>query len=369
MPIRTRLFLVAWCVLTLLQSAHADSEPGLADETMVVVQSPWVSPADTRYATNATLRSRYVIEYKVRTAGVVTSILSPGDTFAMGDSLVTQANPQLQLSLERNEFQALELKAERDITQLEVDKLDALVNSNTVSALEADTRRLSLFRAQARLDAQHMEVKRLQQLLTDMKTRAVRPGRVIEQHTNLGEYVEEGASLVTTVDMSAAQYWITLPFKEAADLNTASYITEAENELVLKIAALIPSGKATITAVTEEFDASRLPLGHLATKPVTAHLFNQEQLSWFHRDAVIEGESTRQVKVVDEKKRVVIRPIEIKAQAGQFVGVAGSFADGEKVLLRGMDAVNPGDAFRIIENRSDSLREEFSRLRPQLVAP
>ncbi|MEM0952611.1 MAG: HlyD family efflux transporter periplasmic adaptor subunit [Pseudomonadota bacterium] len=331
-------------------------------DTAVVVHRPWLAPSEKQYRTNATLKSRYLIEYKARSDGTVTSILSVGRRFSVGDTLADQKNELLQLSMQRNESLAQELEAERDIAKLDVDNLEALVRSNTVSAQEAKTRRLALRRSQARLDAQHLGVKRMQQSLADLTTVAVRQGTVIERHTNIGEYLETGEPLLTAVDMSAAQYWLTLPLKEAEELAADSFVTAGPGQRPLRVETVIPTGRASVTLVTAEHDASDLNIGHLAVRPVILHFAPQEQVSWLHRDAIANYKGVYRVAVIDADQNVTFRQVEPRAQKGPFTGVTGEFDEGDRVLIRGELSADQDQPIRIAEDLTETLKAQFASL-------
>ncbi|MEM6817690.1 MAG: HlyD family efflux transporter periplasmic adaptor subunit [Pseudomonadota bacterium] len=331
-------------------------------ESIVVVQSPFLSPVTTPYETNATLRSVHRIEYRAESPGTVHKILPPGQTFTPDSAIVVQVNPLTEVELQRSESVARELEADRDIAQLDVDDLDALLRANTVSEREANARRLRLKRAEARLETQRLEVKRLRQSVNDLTTYSARAGTIVEQQSNVGEFVGLGEPLVTAVDMSAVQYWITVPLSEAQLLNDESYITEIETGRNHTIEAIVPAGATTITIMTRAFDASNRPLGHLANSTVSIHFNRTDALIWFHRDAIIRGPSGYGIHVVGADNKTTKRSIEIKQRLGSFVGISAGIADGERVVLRGMEALNAGDTVRVAEDRTESLALDFQRL-------
>lgn len=329
-------------------------------EPSVVVQTPWTAPFEYQYHTVGTLKSRYVIEYKVQTDGRVESVLTPGTNIAAGDTLVRQSDPLKQLALERSELVSLELAASRDLAQLQVDNLDVLVRSNNVSSQEAQAHRLKLVKAQAALNAQRSQAKQLLQSLAFLVTQAVRPGIVVEQHANIGEFVEKGDSLLTTIDMSAVQYWVTLPLEQAAQVNEHTRVTPIFDEKALPIAAVIPSGKTSVSLLTSVFDVSHRPIGHLATQAVVVTFRADEPLQWFHRDGIVDSGGVSQVKVIDSQGQVVERSVVIAAEKGEFIGVAGQLHMGDKIILRGMDGLSIGSEVHIKADRTRDLRKQFA---------
>ncbi|MCV2884821.1 hypothetical protein OE749_08945 [Aestuariibacter sp. AA17] len=330
----------------------------LAD-TSVVVQSPWTASYEKQYRTVATVKSRYVIQYAAQVEGKVSEIYALGDVVTIGDALVRQSDPLQQLELERAESLVSSLTASLDISELEVEHLDALVRSNSVSTQQAKILRLTLDKARADLAVQQNQAKQLRQSLTFLTTQAVKPGTVIEQHVNIGEFVEKGDALLTTVDMSAVQYWLTLPLELAGLVDENTRIETLTGDMSLPIASVIPTGKTSVSILSTLVDMTDRAVGHLATQEVVVTMYNEQPLQWFHRDGVIDRNGITQVRVVDSQARAAYRTIDIAAEKGQFVGVAGQLHSGDKIILRGMMDIKPESGLRIDSDRTVELKKQF----------
>lgn len=337
--------ILSWLLLLCVFSAAAD--------TSVVVQRAWTTSLEYEYKTVAMLKSRYVIEYAAQADGKITDILSPGHKIAISDQLVQQSDPIKLLELEHAESVLLELIASRDLAKLQLGLHDAPAH------------RLKLRMAQAALEAQQIKLKQLRQALVLLSTQAVRPGVVVEQHTNVGEFVEKGDALLTTIDMSEVQYWLTLPLAQATQVNEHTRVVTLSGELSLPIAAVVPSGKTSVSLLTSVFDMSDRAIGHLASQPVIVKLRDDTPLQWFHRDSVIENNGVNQVKVINSQGRVVSRTIVIAAQKGQFVGVAGQLNSNEKIILRGMNGLKSSDQVSIDSDRTIELKKQFASIDEQ----
>ena len=247
------------------------------------------------------------------------------------------------------------LFAQTAISESEV--LDARSASNVDNSVY-ESAKDSLKAAESRLEL-------LAVRLDDLEIRAPFDGRVVERHTELGEWVDAGSHVVTLVSSGEVEAWLQVPERFAASVR-------GEN-IPVTIKATGQTVTSTALTVIPEAEASTRTLQVVVTLPnpgsalipglsVSAELpvTTLEERLAVPVNAVVQGYAGPGIFVPLEKEGsdlpVARRiPVEVLFQDNQFVYLrAEGLKKGDQVVVEGNERLFPFQPLNIVERESET---------------
>jgi multidrug efflux pump subunit AcrA (membrane-fusion protein) len=222
---------------------------------------------------------------------------------------------------------------------------------------EAGPREERVAQAEARLEAQQAEVARLEDELARHTIRAPFAGYVVKEHTEMGEWLGEGAAVA-----------------ELVALDEVDVVAQVVEDYVLGVKVGMPAA-VTIGAVPgRDFDGSvsaivpgadmrarTFPVKVRVSNPregdvpllkagmyATVHLpvGGTEKAVLVPKDALVLGGQSPMVYVVMDGKAVPV-PVETGIALDGLIQVKGGVSGGQKVVVRGNERLRPGQPVKI----------------------
>lgn len=265
----------------------------------------------------------------------------------------------LRLQLDEARAALEEIREKHRQAKLDLERARQLVEKDAVTEKAFDaavtaekTLSFQIPQAQARIDILEADI--------DKKTvTAPFDGQVVHEHTEVGQWVPRGGPVATLVDLSSVYVRVNVPERYVR-------FVEVGREVDVRFPAVRDEAfKGRVVSVSGEGDPAA------RTFPVRVEVPNEESLLRagmsarvetpagvardvlvIPKDAVLmQGESTY-VFVVAEG-RALRRPVRLGAASGQTVEVTSGLEAGEKVVVRGNERLQPGNAVRVVGNATE----------------
>ena len=331
------LVVMAWFGWKALRDAKPDGEGGRGGggrpPSPVVVRPAAGKEIVETLSVTGTLRAVRRADVAARESSAVDELLvDEGDTVESG-AVLARLDPR-RLTAQIQEASAALTSARADLAQREAEKQRAEQDKKMMEGLwderaVAEREYLDSLRgmkvAEARVNAASEMIEAAQQRLDlfelrkdDLEVRAPFDGRVLALHTEIGEWLSEGAAVVTLVSTGEIEAWLELPERHARLLRETSP-TRVEIE---------------VTGVAERIQADQFRVipevdGRSRRFTVVAHLPDPE-------NRLTAGSSvTARVPLGEPAQRVVVPSDAIlTGYAGPYVFVPDSSGEGPPIAKR-----------------------------------
>jgi RND family efflux transporter MFP subunit len=231
----------------------------------------------------------------------------------------------------------------------EVARIQSLANKNLSSQNDLDRSVLNRDIAFGELSEAQARLSQVNQNIDDASLKAPFDGLVTHRLSNIGEYVNSGTAIINLVETAQ------LEVSAFAPLPTYQYLKEAS---VLAIESPLGTGNARIKALIPVADSRshlmeiRLdmtdfdwPVG--LTLKVAVTNGKQQDVLAVPRDAlVLRREGVSIFKVAADNTAQQVR-VTLGIGAGELVQIIGDLEAGDRVIIRGAERLNDGQAVKV----------------------
>ncbi len=335
-----------------IQSWAQDAGQQQAPASPVVVET---AQRDTFSATlwvSGTVISQNDARIAAETDGRITWVAAVGSRIEKNQAIARIDAADLKLDLADSVAQLDGLKSQLKFQDSALQRLQQLAERNNVSATQLDE-------AQAQRDMTRQGIKRAEISIAQIKRRisqtqvlAPFPGVVAERLVQLGEFVSRGDQVARLVDTDHRE------IRAQAPLSVAGWIREGmevsvqhrQHESLSPVVHVIPVGDER-SRMFEVRVAAENPAWIIGS-PVRIALPNSEprELVAIPRDALVLRGSNIFVMRVNKENTVEKVPVETGIGLGGFVEVIGKLNQGDRVVTRGGERLQPGQAVTITDS-------------------
>ncbi len=332
--------------------AWAQGAPGQPPAAPVEVES---AQRDTFSATlwvSGTVISKNDARIGAETDGRITWVAEVGSRFAQGEAIAKIDSADLVLELADSEAQLASLESQLKYQRANLERLQQLQASNNAAANQLDE-------AQAELDMTTQSIKRAEVSIAQIKRRisqtsvvAPFPGVVAARLVQVGEFVNRGTQVARLVDTENRE------IRAQAPLSVAGWIREGmevsiehqQRTSLSPVSRVIPVGDERSRMFEVRIDAS--DPGLIIGSPVRVSLPNSEprELVAIPRDALVLRGNEVFIMRVNNDNTVERVSVETGIGLGGFVEVIGNVEQGDLVITRGGERVQPGQSVTIAES-------------------
>jgi RND family efflux transporter MFP subunit len=307
----------------------------LAPET--VVPGTVVSRNDARLAAEVTGRLLEVAD--------VGTIVASGDVVAViEDTTIRLRKVELQAEVERAEARLKYLESEES-------RYVKLAESNLAAANKLEETRSDRDVSRGDLQVAKSRLAQVEDQLGRTRIRAPFGGVVVERLTMPGERVDTGRNVIRMVDQQ------NLEVIARAPLEYYSYVRPGQ-QLQLTTGSVVASGMVrTVVAVGSEnthqfelrldIESNRFPVGQ--TLRVSVPTAEATEALVVPRDALVLRPEGISVFVLDQDRKAKKISVTTGMGFGQLVAVSGDLMDGDTVIIRGNERLQPGQAVSIMQ--------------------
>ncbi|HUF62928.1 MAG TPA: efflux RND transporter periplasmic adaptor subunit [Verrucomicrobiales bacterium] len=366
------LLLTAWFGWRALRDARP--EGGAANVSVPRPSTVIVQPAverevvETLVATG-TLRAVRRAEVAAREVGAVEALGADEGDLVQADAVIAWLDPrrleaqwqEASAALTAAQAELTQREAEHERTILDEEMMRGLWNEKAVAEREyldsvrelkvAEARenaaREGIEAAQKRLDL--LEVRR-----TDLEVRAPFAGRVVQRHTEIGEWLKEGDPVVTLVSTGEIEAWLQLPERHVEALKQTA--PESVDLRLPGRAEALHADKLTLVPDVDGRSRRFILIAHIpdpenaltpgSSVEASVPLGRPEKRLVVPSDAVLKSYSGDHVFVPEENgqgpplaKRVLVEVL--FERSGVAVLAAGSLRSGDLVIVEGNERLFP----------------------------
>lgn len=329
------VLLVLQVPLTALAEIRIMAKP-LEDVIITVERSVPAEVISLREATVASQLTTTVLEIPLLVGDVVVE-----------DQIISRLDcVDNDLALEQSKAELAELVSIRVLARQQLDRLNKLRKSNNASEEEINQKQAELNTVSARMKGQNIAINIAQRQVDKCLIRSPFSGSVIKIHTELGNFVTPGSSMMTIVDTKNIELSTRVSYSDLDQISTSSELIFVYNDENYPV-----SIRTTLNVVDLTTQSRHMRLTFSADKPLPgAH----GRLKWILDGNIIPASlivsrgNEKGIFIVDESasESPVARFISIpEAKPGQpalvnmesntLIVVDGRFGlvDGDKVLI------------------------------------
>jgi RND family efflux transporter MFP subunit len=272
-----------------------------------------------------------------------------GSRIKKGEAIARIDAQDLQLDLTDSEAQLESLKAQLKYRDSSLQRFKKLTASNNAAAMDLDE-------AQSQLDITRQEIKRAEVAIAQIKRRITQtevlapfPGVVAERLIQTGEFVDRGAQVARLVDTEHREIRAQAPLSVAGWIREGMQISIEHNqrESLSPVNYVIPVGDER-SRMFEIRIAAHDPAWIIGS-PVRIALPNSEprELVAIPRDGLVLRGSNIFVMRVNDDNTVEKVSVETGIGLGGLVEVIGEVSQGDLIITRGGERLQPGQAVTI----------------------
>jgi RND family efflux transporter MFP subunit len=329
-----------------------DAAPPRAPAAPVIVEE---AQRDTFSATlwvSGTVISKNDARIAAETDGRITWVADVGTIIKQGEAIASIDATDLRLDLADSAAQLNSLKSQLKFQNSSLQRLQQLATRNNASATQLDE-------AQSRLDMTRQSIKRAEISIAQIKRRisqtkvlAPFPGVVAERLVQMGEFVNRGAQVARLVDTEHREIRAQAPLTVAGWIREGMEVSVEHQRLesLSPVRHVIPVGdeRSRMFEVRVAADNPAWIIG----SPVRVALPNSEprDLVAISRDALVLRGSDIFIMRVNPDNTVERVSVETGIGLGGFVEVIGNVNQGDRIITRGGERIQPGQAVTISES-------------------
>ncbi len=374
-PVRCRSAMVMLTAV-LVAALATDPRPAVAQEpeaVLVGVEKTRIEPLSQTVPIAGRLVSLRVGDVAARIAGPVEGIrVEVGDPVSEGQVLAVLDNETLQAEVNMSNSELAEAQAEletwvaeKDVALTELRRQEGLRKSAAFSqarfedaqkkAAVADAR---VGRARANVAIKRTNLQRRQIDFEYATIRAPYAGVVVRRYTEVGAYVSKGDRIVRVIADRALEVEADVPFRRLAGLpigRQVDFTLDDGTKHVATVRAILPSEnpltRTRVVRLVPDFSETKRPLAESQAVIVAVPISDDREVVTVHKDAILKRPTGDMVFVIQDDKATP-RPVTVGEAIGGRLEVVSGLKNGEMVVIRGNERIQPGAKVRVEKGSS-----------------
>ncbi len=333
------LTIITILIHTTAWAQEAPPAPVVVDEARAdtFAAALWVS---------GTVISRNDARIAAETDGRITWVAEVGMRIETGEPFATIDDTDLRLELSDNQAQLDSLKAQRHYQENNLERLHLLAANNNAAVNQLDEAESQLEMTIQEIRRAEVAVAQTQRRIDQSRVLAPFPGIVVERLVQAGEFVSRGAQIARLVDTEKRE------IRARAPLTISNYVREGlevsvkhqDHQSLSPVTRVIPVGDER-SRMFEVRIAANDPAWVIGS-PVRVALPNSDprELVAIPRDALVLRGSEMFVLRVTADNRVEKIRVDTGIGLGELVEVIGKLSGGDRVVTRGAERLQAGQA-------------------------
>lgn len=331
---------------------HADAEAQMGGPALVKVAVASVKDIAPMTLVPGTVVSRHDARLSAEVEGRLTSVLDVGTPVERGDPLAAIEDTTLRLL--NTELQAQVTRAEARLRFLEGEerRFARLAEENLAAVTQLEQTRSDRDVARGDLEVAKARLEQNENQLDRTVMRAPFDGIVVERLMKPGEWVTEGSNVVRLVDQQ------NLEVIARAPLDYYPFVQQGD-ALELRAGERLETGHVrSVVAVGDEnthqfelrldVEGRAFPVGQ--TLRVSMPTSDSREVLTVPRDALVLRPEGQSVFVVDDENLARQVSVTVGVGQGDDIEVLGEVAPGDRVVIRGNERLQQGQAVDIMDS-------------------
>ncbi len=370
-PFRHLTFLVAGLLAAVCFTWIVMPEPAMAQEPeamLVRVEKVRTEPLTQTVPIVGRLVSLRMGDIAARISGPVEGIqvevgdrVTKGQVIAVLDAEILQA--ELKMAKSELDEAGAELKtwaAETDVAKTGLRRQKGLSSSVAFSQAKFEDSQKQVAVAEARVERARANVaiklSNMERKQLDVEYAVVRApyaGVVMRRYTEAGAYVNKGDPLARLIGDRALEVEALVPYKRLNGLPAGRKVEiklDDGSRHQAKVRSILPSEnpqtRTRVVRLVPEFTKIKQPLAESQSVIVYVPIGDNRRVTTVHKDAILKRPSGDIVFVVS-KDIAQVRPVVLGEALGSRFEVVSGLKEGEMVVIRGNERLQPGARVRI----------------------
>jgi RND family efflux transporter MFP subunit len=281
--------------------------------------------------------------------------VSEGDFVEKGAVLAQLQYSLLRIELKGSLASKADVEAQLRRARVDLKRSSELLASETIADKQYTEDLAEVQSLEARVDRLQAEIEHNQDSIAKKTIRAPFTGFVVEEHTQIGEWVEKGGPIVTLANLGSIEVVVDVPERYVPRL-TLGEGTRVQVDALNpenfkgKIAALIPVGDAASRSFKVKVAINnpdyRIKGGMLCR--VSLAIGEPSLVLAVPKDAVVNMGRQQLLYVVRDGVAQPL-PVQLGNASDSMIEVKGEIEAGMQVVTRGNERLRPGQPVKIIE--------------------
>ncbi|HAK54931.1 MAG TPA: hypothetical protein DCP38_05535 [Acidobacteria bacterium] len=285
-------------------------------------------------------------------AGLVTELPArEGMAVSQGDILASLRSTNLELRMQATESELREAEARAQLAERELERARDLFADELFSQQQLDG---AEFEFNARIGKQAQLEADLAVLQDDLERSVIRApfdGVVVDEQTEVGQWLTVGGPVVELHALSRLEVVVEVPERYFGAIERGTVATVQVGsldglEVEGRVNAIIPraSTQARTFPVKVRIDNSKSRIGVGMLTQVAFPIGESYDAVVVPKDALVLRGPQRFVYVIGDDDAAAILPVEVGSGAGQWIAIEGPVPAGSRVITRGNERLQPGQA-------------------------
>ena len=298
-----------------------------------------------------TVVSRNDARLSAEVTGRLTLVADVGTEVAKGDPVAEIEDTTLQL--QHTELQALVTRAEAKLRFLENEekRFTQLAESNLAAATQVGQTRSDRDVARGDLAVARAQLEQNQDQLARTRIAAPFAGIVVERLMTPGERVEEGSKVVRLVDQhnleviarASLEYFSFVERGQLLDIRTGS------QQAFGIVRTVVAVGDENTHQFELRLDIEGNPFEVGQTLRISIPTSGTREVLTVPRDALVLRPEGQSVFVVDANNQAQQVRVTVGVGQGEHIEILGAVSPGDKVVIRGNERLQPGQAVDVMD--------------------
>jgi RND family efflux transporter MFP subunit len=281
--------------------------------------------------------------------------VSEGDFVRKGAVLARLEDTLLQIELKAARANKGDTEAQLRRARTDLKRSTELLATETISDKQYTDDLAEVQSLQARVERLDAEIEHKLDSIAKKTIRAPFSGFVVQEHTEIGEWVEKGGSIVTLADLSIMEVVVDVPERYVPRLvlgGSSRVQLDALNPEIFTgtITAIIPVGDSasrTFPVKVSIENPNNIIKGGMLCR-VSLAIGKPGSVLAVPKDAVVNIGLDHLLYVVQEGKAQPV-PVKLGNASDGMVEVKGPLESGMQVVVRGNERLRPGQPVQIIQ--------------------
>ncbi len=278
-----------------------------------------------------------------------------GDFIKKGELLVRLKSTYLGLRLKAALASRDSIQANLENAEKELNRLGELKRSKSIAETAYDNALYTYRALSKKLLQSEAEIDQLEYEIKHHEVVAPFSAFVAKEHTQVGEWINEGGPVATLLDLSEIRVTVDVPERYAVTLSVQNKVqvkinSMSDNLITGKISAILPQGDPTSRTFPVRTRLAnpgyKIRAGMEAI--VTFNLQDKKNALLVPKDAVVTAGNNRLVFMVFDGKVVPVN-VQILGYYDGNVAIVGTIKKGDLVVTRGNERLMPGQSVQVIE--------------------
>jgi len=337
------------CLLLVLPAMVMAQGEGEGQAANVVVSSVSLQSLTPATVVPGTVISRNDARLAAEVTGRLLEVVDVGTVVAKGD--VVAAIEDTVIALRRDELLAEVERAKARLRFLENEeqRYVTLADSNLAAATKLEETRSDRDVSRSDLQVANARLKQVEDQLARTLLRTPFDGIVVARLMMPGERVEVGRNVVRVVDQQRLEVITRAPLEYYSFVQPGQQlrIRTGPTEVTGLVRAVVAVGSENTHQfeIRLDIESNRFPVGQ--TVRVSVPTSDSRQALVVPRDALVLRPEGITVFIVDKEQRAKQIRVTTGIDAGEFIEVRGDLADGDTVIIRGNERLQPGQSVAI----------------------